>query len=77
MKMRPLNDMRNQQDIMRQRIRLNQELRRYEKACSADACEVQQAWKNVGRIFSLASSSFTYLLTGLSIAKHLFCRKKA
>ncbi len=75
--MRALNDMRNQQDIMRQRNRLNKELKRCEKACTADAQQVRQAWKNVGRIFSLASSSFTYLLTGLSIAKHIFCNKKA
>ncbi len=75
--MRALNDMRNQQDIMRQRNRLNKELKNFEKACIEDAHEVQQAWANVARIFSLASSSFTYFLTGLSIAKRIFCNKKA
>lgn len=74
--MRPLNEMRTQRDIMQQRDRLRKEVRQYEKVCSKDIDDIQEAWKGVGRVFSFASSSFSYFLTGMSLARHLFQRKK-
>lgn len=74
--MRPLNEMRTQRDIMQQRDRLRREVRQYEKACSADTEEIQNTWKGIGRIFSFTSSSLSYFLTGISLARRLFQRKK-
>ncbi len=70
--MRALNDMRSQSDIAKQRKRLTKELKRCEKACTADVADVREAWSGVSRMASLASSSFSYLLAGVSIAKRLF-----
>ncbi|HCS87456.1 MAG TPA: hypothetical protein DIW30_03280 [Bacteroidales bacterium] len=68
--------MRTRRDIAQQRIRLQKELRLYEKACTKDVDDIQEAWRSVGRFFSFTSSSLSYFLTGMSLARRFFQRKK-
>lgn len=74
--MKPLHEMSNQRDIAQQRIRLQKEMGKYQRACIEDAKKVQESWKSVRSLFSLASSSVNYFLTGISLAKLLFHRKR-